>query len=162
MSEERRQDGEKRDRVSAMQGEYRALAERNWNRINETYAAWRRSNRWVRWLLALLAVVQIATGITVGLLEADSSRTAGRAQQLAVAIQQERHDNLLQACQDSNRRHDKTLGRLQTVVADAEKRQPARKAEIDASVSGTILLIDALAPKTANCEARADAAVRKK
>src|SRR6476660_6344365 len=95
---DRRQDNETRDRISQMQKEYRALAERNWNRINQIHDGYRRLNGWVRWVLAFLVVMQIATGITLGFFEADATHTADRAKQLAVAIQQERHDNTLSNC----------------------------------------------------------------
>jgi uncharacterized membrane protein len=69
-------------------------------------------------------------------------------------IQQSRIDITRDACEDQNRRHDRTIRRLNSLVrkAAAEAADPARRAQLRASAGGSIFLIDALAPKV-DCDA---------
>lgn len=61
-------------------------------------------------------------------------------------IQQSRIEITREACEEQNRRHDRTIRRLNRLIVEAKRRDPARAAEITRSSKGSILLIDALQP----------------
>jgi hypothetical protein len=58
------------DSTSELRVEYRALAERNWGAIQAIHRSYERLGRRTQWLLALLFVVQVATGVALGLVYA--------------------------------------------------------------------------------------------
>jgi hypothetical protein len=68
---------------------------------------------------------------------------------LYTRIQDERERSIRTSCEETNRRYDKAIARLDTLIrpspAADRQRPPERRA-------GTVLLIDALVPKR-NCDA---------
>lgn len=64
-----------------------------------------------------------------------------------IQTQDERAASILRECNAQNARHSATVAELKSIVARAEaKAPPVRRGQIEASVSSTLLLIDALAP----------------
>lgn len=70
-------------------------------------------------------------------------------------IQTQRRGSILAACRDQNRRHHNTIATLDALAKKAERTHPAETPRIQASLSQTDLLIQALAPKQ-NCESLAN------
>jgi hypothetical protein len=60
------------------------------------------------------------------------------------AIQEQRRDSILSGCREQNARHDRTIATLDRLIAEAPagRRERARQGR-----AGTVLLIEALAPK---------------
>lgn len=92
--------------------------------------------RWYRdlWLLAISIVVVVGVFNAIG--QGDD-------------IQAQRRTSILAACREQNARHDDTIAKLDSIIADLP---PSQKAEAEQRREGTVLLIDALAPKR-NCRA---------
>src|SRR6266487_356887 len=93
-------------RIDAMDAEYHALAERNWNRIQQVHAGYKRFNLIAKWLLAMLVVIQIGFGIVAVVLVAANEQRIRDIQASRVSI-----------CQDTNMRHDRTVALLAAEIA---------------------------------------------
>lgn len=59
-------------------------------------------------------------------------------------IQAERVDSILRSCRDENQRHDATIRRLDDLI---HRLPPAKRTRAVQSRAGTVLLINALAPR---------------
>jgi hypothetical protein len=115
-----------------------------------------------------MATALAIVGAFLVYLEIQSSKTANRADvavtnihqsvqrvdQLAHDIQQQRFAATVSNCLqlnaqrlETNRRHDNTVKRLKASGLQFEKANPARKAEIQAQISSSIGLINALSPE---------------
>lgn len=71
-------------------------------------------------------------------------------------IQTQRREGIISECRDQNRRHDRTIAKLDSIAATLSKgKSAAVKASIRQSISYNVELIDALAPKQ-NCVKLAD------
>lgn len=94
--------------------------------------------RWYRdlWLLAISIVV------VIGVFNADEQGDD---------IQAQRRASILTACREQNARHDDTIVKLDKIIADLPP--GPQKDEALQQRDGTVLLIDALAPKR-DCEAQ--------
>lgn len=92
--------------------------------------------------LALLALVLAAASITL-------------SAYLFTRIQGERERSIRVACQETNRRYDKTIERLDRLIAEAP---PGRRQRAREGRAGTVLLIDGLVPKR-DCGAVVDRSV---
>lgn len=64
-------------------------------------------------------------------------------------IQAERARNVRSACEAQNARHDNTIRQVDRLIAEAP---PSRRARAGAGRAGTVLIIDALAPRR-DCDA---------
>lgn len=74
---------------------------------------------------------------------------------LFTRIQAERENSIRAACQETNRRYDKTVGRLDKLIAQAP---PGRREQAKKNRDGTVGLIDGLVPKR-DCNAVVDRSV---
>lgn len=98
----------------------------------------------LRWAFALTGLVIAAVAIYF---------VAHKASNTANLVQLERHQTVVQNCQSQNARNVKTLGTLDTKYGQFEvKATPAEKAQLQASKSFTISLINDLVPMQ-NCQA---------
>jgi hypothetical protein len=99
---------------------------------------------WVErvWLFAATVILVVA----LFRLDAQQERIAG----LVADVQHERAVATRSSCEDQNHRHDQTVARLRALVKRIK--DPRRHARAERNIGGTILLIDALAPKQ-DCEA---------
>lgn len=92
----------------------------------------------------------IPTGTALYLVDRDAEkRTAAveaESRERDRAIQRSRAQITLEACQAQNRRHARTIIRLDALLNRAIKEEPERAEEIMASRTSTIFLIDALVP----------------
>jgi hypothetical protein len=68
-------------------------------------------------------------------------------------IQQQRYDSVYRTCLDQNIRHDATIATLRRII-DSLPPGP-RQTRARNSLSTTVLLINALAPKVPNCQVKA-------
>lgn len=80
----------------------------------------------------------------------DSSSKADAAQDTTAQIQAERARNVLDACRDQNRRHDRAVTVMNEIFAGARGASPE---QIKRSLESTNRFIDALAPER-DCAAR--------
>jgi hypothetical protein len=134
VSEDRRIDAALRHRLDEIQDEYRRLARRNWGAIQQlarrTYG-----------VLAVVAAVSFACGgVSVYLIGEDAKR--------GHEIQEQRVNAALTVCRDQNRRHDRTIGRLD--IAIRRIKDPAEHARALANRRASSYIISALAPHR-NC-----------
>lgn len=82
--------------------------------------------------------------LIAGLALIKTSATSDDAKALAVQIQQERARNIRLGCEQQNQRHDDTIRALDRLIALV----PASgRARAEQGRAGTLLLINALAPK---------------
>lgn len=92
---------------------------------------------------------------------ASATASAITAVSLSNQIQQQRFEAVVTNCREVNRRHDNTVRTLTILVAEARKKaSPQRAAQLKQSIASTTLLIDALAPKRADCVAYANKITR--
>lgn len=101
---------------------------------------------WVRVFVILTALIAAVSLVGSGYLLASGTSDA---QDLAQQIQRERKRNVLESCQEINRRHDNTIAALDLLIA---KLPPSRRERARQGRASTVLLIEALAPKR-QCEA---------
>jgi hypothetical protein len=110
---------------------------------------WRRFRRnwWIRLLLPVWVQhvwLIVVTALVVSALVAFNDQQQ-RSTELGLAIQQQRADAIRDGCQEQNGRHDRTIVKLEMLIAAIK--DPARRRRAERNVGGTIALIDALAPK---------------
>jgi hypothetical protein len=109
-----------------------------------------RLHRWLVLGLAAFVIVGLSsTAAIVGL-----TILLGKQKHVTTEIQAQRKDTIRKNCQDQNKRHDRTLARLDTAEKNAEKHAKTlrRKMKIRNNTEISIGLIDALAPRQ-NCKA---------
>jgi hypothetical protein len=96
------------------------------------------STRRVFVVLALIALPALPVAAWV------VSSSVSDNQRLTEAIQEQRRDSILYGCREQNARHDRTIATLDRLIAQAPagRRERARQGR-----AGTVLLIEALAPK---------------
>lgn len=80
---------------------------------------------------------------------AETRRLAEANGRLALEIQDERARSVRDSCEEVNRRHDSTIATLDKLLA---KLPPSQRGRAKSNRDGTVLLIEALAPKR-DCEA---------
>ena len=98
-------------------------------------------DRWMPWLVALLAVAVAASGVLSTLAFVANSDRVDQ-------INTERVRNIERNCIDVNARHDAALTALDVVLDRAgEGASPERLRQIEQSRQSTKLLIEALVPK---------------
>jgi hypothetical protein len=102
---------------------------------NEGRGFWRQTGVIPRWQLLTVYVLIVASGV------------AG-----FVSIKDSRRDAIERTCREQNERHDKAIAKLDQIIAELPP--GPRKRDAEQRRPGTILLIDALAPKK-DCEERA-------
>lgn len=105
--------------------------------MNERRKPWRRE---VVLVAALTIGIAVAGWLKVGSVASD--------------IQKSRRDAIVQACQETNQRHDNTIAALNDLAAQAIADHPEDANRIRQSTTSSTLLIDALAP-VYDCEQRA-------
>lgn len=102
-------------------------------------------------LASTFAVVAIIAAL------ASATVSAITAVSLSGQIQDQRFVAVRSNCLDVNQRHDDTIEKLDGLIA---KLPAAQRERAKTSRAGTVLLINALAPKRANCAAYAYSIVR--
>lgn len=153
MEPERREDEIKRDRIDEIAGSY-----------SDLHAKYLQFNKQVRMILVCLMALVVACFVVEGLLIAANGRRtndvhslAAQAKALAVEIQDNRRNLFIDQCRETNQRNANTIEQLHREVKQGERTADlARKAEIKASITGTIQLINALVPSRPNCVTYAD------
>lgn len=135
---DRRTDHTKRDRIDEIESAVERHSKETKEAIEQITAAYRRFARVTTTILAVLCVATLGAAIL-------SIYLLGQNGQRADEIQQERANSVRSSCLEQNARHDKTLAKLDKLVADIK--DPAEKARAQANIGGTVALIEALAPK---------------
>lgn len=110
----------------------------------------KRLHRWLIFGLIAFTIIGLScTGALVGF-----GVLLGKQAQVGRSIQEQRRDAIRKNCEDQNRRHDRTLGRLAKAEKKAEKKAKTRKQKmkIRNGAEVSIGLIDTLAPHQ-NCKA---------
>lgn len=114
-----------------------------------------------RWQLLLVYLLIAAVGIvgfvSVGNQADKATKTAEETRKLALVsatlsrdtarLAREIQSSRTTLCEDQNKRHDRTIERLNKIIDQAKRRQPDRAAEIERARAQNILLIEALAPE---------------
>jgi hypothetical protein len=80
----------------------------------------------------------------------DASNKADGAKIAAAQIQAERTRSTLTNCREQNARHDKTIGRLDDLIARTQPLAPDRRPRVNPGRNATVFLIDGLVPHR-NC-----------
>jgi predicted negative regulator of RcsB-dependent stress response len=160
MEGERRKDAGRRDRLDEIQDEYRALAKRNLDAINEARGKTKRLLTVVS--VALLAlggwsvwfqVQQSNTAIQAShaaTQAASAARKAGAAARaasgFAAAIQASRLDLIRSQCDDQNRRHDAAVRALNKAAARSPRQPGQTSAQRRQGVAAFLLILNAQTP----------------
>lgn len=114
--------------------------------IREDYLSF--AKKTLRILYGMAFGLLLAGGLSVYLLTQNAQRVHD--------IQQSRRDNTVEACLAQNDRHDNTIAALDAELAELSKSlKPAEAAQLKQSRDFTVLLINALAPYTEDCDAKA-------
>lgn len=100
------------------------------------------------WVFAIAGVLFLIAAIVISVRSANATATQ---------IQRERAHNILVNCEAVNARHDETIKRLDELIAAMP---PERRVLAARARPGTVLLINALAPKHDNCRALMKSQVR--
>jgi hypothetical protein len=111
----------------------------------DTTSSRTRYKRWPRRTIVGLSSTAAIVGLTILL---------GKQKHVTTEIQAQRKDAIGKSCRDQNKRHDRTLHRLDKAEKNAEKHAKTlqRKMKIRHNTAVSIGLIDALAPHQ-NCKA---------
>lgn len=102
-----------------------------------------------RWTVAIIGL--LVAGIAIYYVAHKASTTATTAHNTVQSVAQVRRQTILQTCQDQNARNTKTIVALKQQGKMFEKKNPARAAEIAASINSSILLINDIVPHQ-NCQ----------
>jgi hypothetical protein len=108
--------------------------------------------------IGIVIASAVAMAILFVLILNDRHSLTREANIRATQIQQQRYDNVFGNCIDQNRRHDKTIKRLQTLAAKYIKSHPGSEAAIRSSYKQEVFLISGIVPRQ-NCKAVAKKAV---
>jgi hypothetical protein len=123
-------------------------------RVNEIAANYERLTRRLAWVTGLQCLYIVAVTLVLALLVASNGHRASENRALIRDVNAERHRNIVQACRETRRRHDRTVAELDRRLAVAVRRAPPAQVErIRESRAFTVALLDDLAPPRADCEA---------
>lgn len=113
------------------------------------------SNRLSRFVLVLALALVMTLGL-VGFAVKQSSSATNQLTNLTQTIQRQRFDAVISNCRAQNQRNRSTIHTLDKLLQRARRHaSPKMRAQLQASRSGTVLLIDALAP-VQNCTRQAE------
>ena len=125
-------------------------------RIEEIAAGYEKHTGRMTWYLRAFVILFFVCAVVftvqqnaLGNRAAETRRLTEANGRLAGEIQDERARSVRASCQEVNDRHDTTIATLDKLLA---KLPPSQRARAKSSRDGTVLLIEALAPKR-NCEA---------
>lgn len=110
---------------------------------NEGISYWKQTGVIPRWQLIAVYVLIVAAG-TIGIWRTQT--VAHRADDLSRDIQAQRVVNIRQSCDEQNARHDDTIAALDRLIGQLPK-DSTRRFLAEKNRPGTVLLINALAPK---------------
>lgn len=100
--------------------------------------------------IGLFLIIMVAMALTAFALKRDSQTRTQSNRHLIISQQIQGAEITFTTCLDQNSRHDKTIDRLDQLLARAVKTNPERAREIRQTRASTIFIIEALAPHQ-NC-----------
>lgn len=146
MGPDRRIDAEGRTRIDALADQMEA-------RVDALHDTTRRAIRWLTaGFLALLIGATLVGWRVVEVSQESTELTKANRQRIA-DVQRSREDTVRLACAEQNERHDGTIRTLDRLILETRKMHPERARRAAESRVGTVLLIEALAPKR-DCDKR--------